>query len=40
MLRTVEEVEGINPQQLMSQILEQKQLANTLQNKVSKSIYS
>ena len=39
-LRTVEEVEGINPQKLMTQILEQKQLASTLQSKVNKSIYS
>lgn len=39
-LRTIDETDSINPQALMSQILEQKQLANTLQNKVSRSIYS
>ena len=39
-LRTAEDVEGINPQALMTQIVEQKQLAHTLQSKVNKSIYS
>jgi len=39
-LRTVDETEAINPQTLMTTILEQKQLASTLQSKVSKSIYS
>ena len=39
-LRCTDQSELINPQKLMSELMEQRQLADTLSNKVNKVVYS